>query len=386
VQANIWHSKNQVAHTIILEEKEFRTRDISTQVFAIFDKTSKDRGIHLKVDFEGTNDANNLDNPAPDGRRLYGPFGTGRVKDMVLWGDKTRILQVIINLTSNALKFTPEGGNVQVVVRCVGEVDLSRKGSKASFASRHGSGRNSRSRFHSGSSDVSDSDRSIRGRGVSVTPRAQSPPPGTRDLTFEFEVQDSGPGIAEDLQEKIFEPFFQGDMQLSKKYSGTGLGLSICKQLATLMHGTIFMRSEEGQGSTFIMRIPLKHIATRSGSASSSVSGGQQSPRPSIDEQMPPGLLRDDMSTHSFPSPSVTSAPFESDSQPRLVGLSAPFFASGAETSEPEKLGGRKLRVLIAEDNKTNQMVVLRMLRIEKIFNVDVAEGELHEKHLAYSC
>jgi osomolarity two-component system sensor histidine kinase SLN1 len=66
------------------------------------------------------------------------------------------------------------------------------------------------------------------------------------------------------------------------------------------------------------------------------------------------------------------------DAQPRLVGLSAPFFAAGktkeGAAAEPDKLSGRKLRILIAEDNKTNQIVLLKMLRIEKIFNVDVAE------------
>jgi osomolarity two-component system, sensor histidine kinase SLN1 len=377
-------SKNQIAHTIQLEEKEFRTRDISTQVYAVFDRMSKERKIGLHVEFEGSNDSNNFEGFGSEGKRIYGPFGTGRVKDMVVWGDKTRILQVVINLTSNALKFTPEGGNVLVVIRCLGETELSRKESFGS-GTRNNSGRNSRQRVYSHTSDYSDhsADRvnSSTGRAQSSI-RSGSPPISARDLVFEFEVQDSGVGIPANLQEKIFEPFFQGDMQLTKKYPGTGLGLSICQQLATLMHGSMTLKSEEGTGSTFTMRIPLKYMASRAGSTPSSVSTGA-SPRGSVDEGRRHSKDMEVLTTREgFPTPSTATPSFDSEAQPRLVGLSAPFFASSGsggastpETTPEQELTGRKLKILIAEDNKTNQMVVLRMLRMEKIFNVDVAEG-----------
>ena len=94
---------------------------------------------------------------------------------------------------------------------------------------------------------------------INVRERSASPPPiNARTLLFEFEVEDTGPGIPAAQQRKVFEPFVQGDLGLSKKYGGTGLGLSICSQLASLMRGTIFLKSEEGVGSTFTMRIPLK--------------------------------------------------------------------------------------------------------------------------------
>lgn len=50
------------------------------------------------------------------------------------------------------------------------------------------------------------------------------PPPGARTLIFQFEVEDSGPGIPEQLKDRVFEPFVQGDLGLSKKFGGTGLG------------------------------------------------------------------------------------------------------------------------------------------------------------------
>jgi osomolarity two-component system sensor histidine kinase SLN1 len=331
-----------------------------------------ERKINLRVEYEGPHDANTVEASSGDGRKIYGPWGTGRVKDMILWGDKTRILQVIINLTSNALKFTPEGGSVLVVVRCTGFADMARK---ESFGSRQNtsSGRNSRSRVYSNTSELS-AESSLRqaiGPGGSSV-RTNSPPPHSRELMFEFEVRDSGPGVPLALQEKIFEPFFQGDMQLSKKYSGTGLGLSICKQLAALMQGSISLQSDGGEasGSAFTMRIPLRHIASRANSTTSSASNA--SPRASMDEKMD-GKGQDKLvtSAQGFPGPDLANAP------PRLVGLSAPFFAVGKSSEEAEatKEGGRRLRILIAEDNKTNQTVLVKMLRIEKIFNVDVAEG-----------
>jgi osomolarity two-component system sensor histidine kinase SLN1 len=364
-------SKNQIAHTIVLEEKEFRTRDLGTQIYAVFDRMAVERKINLRVEYEGAHDSNTLESSGGDGRKIYGPFGTGRVKDMILWGDKTRILQVMINLTSNALKFTPEGGAVLVVVRCTGFAEVARK---ESFGSRQNtsSGRNSRSRVYSNTSEFS-AESSLRqaiGPGGSSM-RTNSPPASSRELMFEFEVRDSGPGVPPGLQEKIFEPFFQGDMQLSKKYSGTGLGLSICKQLAALMHGSISLQSDGGEasGSAFKMLIPLRHVASRANSTTSSVSNA--SPRASMDEKKD-GKGSENLvtSAQSFPGPDVADAP------PRLVGLSAPFFAAGkTEGADADKLGGRRLRILIAEDNKTNQTVLLKMLRIENIFNVDVAEG-----------
>lgn len=75
---------------------------------------------------------------------------------------------------------------------------------------------------------------------------------------FEFEVEDTGPGIPLAQQQQVFEPFVQGDLGLSKKYGGTGLGLSICSQLATLMKGFMSLHSVEGEGSTFKMQIPLR--------------------------------------------------------------------------------------------------------------------------------
>ncbi|CCE72929.1 Piso0_000534 [Millerozyma farinosa CBS 7064] len=78
-----------------------------------------------------------------------------------------------------------------------------------------------------------------------------------RKWAIQIEVTDTGPGIEPDLQEKVFDPFTQGDQTLSRSYGGTGLGLSICRQLATMMKGTLTLKSAIGEGSTFTLTIPL---------------------------------------------------------------------------------------------------------------------------------
>jgi osomolarity two-component system sensor histidine kinase SLN1 len=386
-----------VGHTITIEEKEFRVRDISSQLMTIFDKTAAERDINLTVNFEGSADAMNAESSGINERKEFGPFGTGRVKDMLLWGDKTRILQVVINLTSNSLKFTPAGGSVTVNIRCLGDAELSLS-RKASTMSKLNSGRNSRQRVYSSSEtfevtpkklDTANEINAMENPAAlspsQMAQRTSSPPPGIRELMFEFEVHDTGPGVPDHLQKRIFEPFFQGDMQLSKKYSGTGLGLSICSQLATLMNGSMNMKSEENQGSTFTMRIPLKYVGNRSDSTASSIAERIGSARNSVEEISGVVVTDDTKPTRSLPTTmkSETTSLFESSGQPRLIGLSAPFFvpstsppATSQENSNQIEGDDRSLalKVLVADDNKTNQMVAVKMLRLENICEVSIAE------------
>ncbi|KAH9823715.1 cheY-homologous receiver domain [Teratosphaeria destructans] len=408
-------SKNQVGQHLSLDEKEFRLRDVSTQLLAIFDKQAKDGNINLQVQFEGVPDA-----AQPASKTEFGPAGTGRIKDMILWGDTHRILQVLINLVSNALKFTPAGGSVTIIIRCLPELpDVgSRKASLTSRRSRQPSSRlkaNSDASLAMGMLDTANTinpmDKPHALASFSVHERTATPPPG-KYLDFEFEVRDTGPGISETLQHKIFEPFVQGDLGLSKKYGGTGLGLSICSQLASLMKGTIGVTSKVGEGSTFTMQIPIRLTQSRADSTASSgvdLAGAAsgKDPKRSLDE---PGNERagrarsrgnrhssnagageepgsGNVPPNSTSSATVTATPAGADSQPRLVGLSQPFFAASQPMESPgsrpgamqtitdqASRSGGKIRVLVAEDNKVNQEVVLRMLKLEDIYDVTVAK------------
>ncbi|QJB55695.1 PAS domain-containing hybrid sensor histidine kinase/response regulator [Pseudodesulfovibrio sp. zrk46] len=117
----------------------------------------------------------------------------------VLVGDPYRLKQVLINLVSNAVKFTEQGGV---------SIDISL---------------------------------------VSAPPK----PKKGDEVVLEFAVTDTGVGIPKDKQKAIFKSFLQADDSVTRKHGGTGLGLSICTLLVELMQGRLRIASEEGKGSTF---------------------------------------------------------------------------------------------------------------------------------------
>ncbi|KAI3398426.1 hypothetical protein diail_9246 [Diaporthe ilicicola] len=407
-------SKNQIGHQVNLEEREFRLAEIRSQILSIFDKQVKESRITLTAEFIGSDAEeqfcnSNPERPSQDNRLpAVGPQGLGRLKDMCLWGDQHRILQVLINLVSNSLKFTPAGGKVMVRIRCVGEAessDESRASSMSRNSSRPGRGRG---RLGSGSQNSTSSrgaSSSIvqaqvqKGTALSINPAdprqgahqmamdrpATPPPPNAKAYVFEFEVEDTGPGIADHMQQRVFEPFVQGDLGLSKKYGGTGLGLSICSQLATLMGGSVSLRSTVGVGTTFTVLLPLKYTKEKSSStASSSVAGSRPPSVASADVESRRHSIGEGPATEGT---KATPAPVV-DKQTRLVGLSQPFFAavkSQTPKSDDEKMaminkamekkGGQgKLRVLVADDNNTNIEVVSRMLKLEDVYDVTIAK------------
>jgi|GEM_PF-3078671 len=79
-------------------------------------------------------------------------------------------------------------------------------------------------------------------------------------ITLRFEVSDTGVGVSQEAQGKIFEAFQQEDASTTKKFGGTGLGLAICKQLVQSMHGEIGVVSNDNQGSTFWFELPFKEM------------------------------------------------------------------------------------------------------------------------------
>jgi signal transduction histidine kinase/DNA-binding response OmpR family regulator len=120
-------------------------------------------------------------------------------------GDPARVRQVLLNLVTNAIKFTERG---EVVV------DLRLAAERA---------------------------------GKSV---------------LRFEVSDSGIGIPRDLMDRLFQVFSQVDSSTTRRYGGTGLGLAISKQLVELMGGSIGVQSQPGHGSTFWFELPLEAVAS----------------------------------------------------------------------------------------------------------------------------
>ncbi|MFI3188211.1 MAG: PAS domain S-box protein [Methylococcales bacterium] len=134
-------------------------------------------------------------------------------------GDPVRLEQVLLNLISNAVKFT-EKGEIIVEVRVIDSIS-------------------------------------------------------TGDhIYLHFSVRDTGIGIALDKQESIFHPFIQADNSTSRLYGGTGLGLSICRNLVQLMGGTLQLKSEIGVGSEFSFELILA-VMSKSNDNSPSISFNQ---------------------------------------------------------------------------------------------------------------
>jgi osomolarity two-component system, sensor histidine kinase SLN1 len=415
-------SKNEVGQQLSIDETEFRISDLSTQLMPTFEKQAREAQVDLKVLYLGTNDA--FGNTADSANeKVYGPSGTGRIKDMCLWGDKNRILQVLMNFTSNSLKFTPPHGSVTVRIRCTGVVEHVDNSRQASLRKSSVNSRKSKSSSHKkvrmsdsslpakgqSESDLSDNER-VTHHGTPTHPgpnreesklsitlqggtahvakiverrRSASPPPlNTKDLRFEFEVEDTGPGIPEDQQQKIFEPFVQGDLGLSKKYGGTGLGLSICAQLAALMGGHISLDSKVNHGSKFTMSIPLRYVSERAASSASSMirthSKASSLVGQTLHNDSDPAFKRQEDSSSSS---ETGISPEHLADVPRIVGFTQPYVASEtkpdtakAKLKEMRKAvteaakTGKKVRVLVAEDNPVNQEVVLRMLKLEDVY------------------
>jgi signal transduction histidine kinase len=141
-------------------------------------------------------------------------------------GDRTRLLQVLLNLAGNAVKFT-ENGAVSVRVEQLQSADPE--------------------------SEISNLKSQI--------PNLESEISNLKSETchLRFAVQDTGIGIPPSAQEQVFQPFTQADASMTRRFGGTGLGLSVCKSLVELMGGRIWVESEVGKGSTFsfTVRLPL---------------------------------------------------------------------------------------------------------------------------------
>ncbi|MBX3729620.1 MAG: PAS domain S-box protein [Candidatus Sumerlaeia bacterium] len=95
---------------------------------------------------------------------------------------------------------------------------------------------------------------------VRLAVTAEPMPEATANEWIRFVVSDTGVGIPADQQQEIFQEFYQVDGSTTRRYAGTGLGLAICRRLVELMEGTIGVRSEEGCGAEFDVRLPRRPL------------------------------------------------------------------------------------------------------------------------------
>jgi signal transduction histidine kinase/CheY-like chemotaxis protein len=159
-----------------IEETPFRVADIMATVEEMLSPKAEEKNIQLIV---------KVDEDVPQ----------------TLCGDAVRLTQILINLISNSIKFTQEGGVYVKVTPFKSEGEI---------------------------------------------------------IRLEFLVRDTGIGIPKDKQEFIFERFEQAEAETTRRFGGTGLGLSIVKHLIDLQKGKISLNSEEGAGTIFMVELPYK--------------------------------------------------------------------------------------------------------------------------------
>ena len=162
---------------LVLENVDFRLEDIFDSVSQMVAIKSEEKAIQLNLDI-------------------------GSTLPTALHGDQLRLKQILTNLISNAVKFTPEGGRILIGAQLGSSND--------EFVEIH------------------------------------------------FRVNDTGIGMTKEQIEKLFRSFSQADSSITRRYGGTGLGLAISKQLTELMGGKIWAESRLGTGSTFHFTIKIK--------------------------------------------------------------------------------------------------------------------------------
>jgi CheY-like chemotaxis protein/HPt (histidine-containing phosphotransfer) domain-containing protein len=141
-------------------------------------------------------------------------------------GDVTRLRQVLVNLISNAIKFTHKG-----------EVTVELKVGKTEAAA-------------------------VRTAAKPIIISFGAPPVSAKPVELHFMVRDTGIGIPPDKMDRLFKSFSQVDASTTRHYGGTGLGLAISKSLAELMGGRMWVESTVGKGSTFHFTIQAQPTAT----------------------------------------------------------------------------------------------------------------------------
>jgi signal transduction histidine kinase/ActR/RegA family two-component response regulator len=204
------------SQAVIYEQVPFAPVTIIEEIVTLLHVRAREKGLGLRAD------------------------GLDALRGQRFMGDPHRLHQIVLNLCSNAIKFTEQGW-VMIHLRCE---------------------------------------------------------PGLDDAHGELviEVRDTGIGIAPEQQQKVFEKFTQADASISRRYGGTGLGLSIVNHLVTGLGGSIALQSAMGSGSVFTVTLPVAYAKTKTRKKpapkkAAATAPSAAAPRILLVEDYPPNVL-----------------------------------------------------------------------------------------------
>ncbi|KAJ2974880.1 hypothetical protein NQ176_g5825 [Zarea fungicola] len=173
-------------------------------------------------------------------------------------------------------------------------------------------------------------------------------------IIIKFTVEDTGIGIQDDVRQKLFQPFSQGDASTARRFGGTGLGLTICKNLLDLMRGQITLESTVGTGTTATFWIPFNKPQRRN---AQNVQAGAI-----------PDRLQSDLSLSCNSSEyenAMTATPPGSDVSSGLSDLRRRYSVRSSKSIEQDLPRAERsaFHILVVEDNPVNQKIATRTIK-----------------------
>lgn len=250
--------------------------------------------------------------------------------------DPQRIKQVLLNLTNNAMKFTPERGRITITLE---EIVAGSNSTKNANNANGVSGANINTSIVNASVNNSGNN-------------------SGNWTTLKFSVEDTGEGMEPEFKDRIFKPFQQRS-GTAQKHGGTGLGLSICKTLVELMGGKIEVeRTELNKGSTIAFTVPCRKVPKLQKASSPLLFSVPPSASSSLSSSCASLLSPDSLaSPTSLTTPSSASS-FQKSTSPTLT----PSFCDQSTMALTAANSTKKKHILIVEDNEINRKILERML------------------------
>ncbi|KAG2180420.1 hypothetical protein INT44_003424 [Umbelopsis vinacea] len=289
-----------------------------------------------------------------------------------MYSDFNRLFQILLNLTSNAIKFSShkrkhtKQGQVKLIVKkldeeykpmsplAVNTSDPMKSSKFASMLTENDSTHTNPQRYRS----MLSSNRHPYNLTSPPSPSPKSPglhvEPNRRLVQLLFVVEDNGIGISPRDKEKLFQEFGQAEVSISRRYGGSGMGLFICKQLVRLFNGTIGCESTLGEGSQFWFTAWFQSSEVKS------AAGSDSNNYFSMEQAM---LVNNSYDNENSSSNQGESTESGSDTTTNDVSSEEASDSNQGTTPHPRhsrKVIRRKedLRILIAEDDRINQQVL----------------------------